>query len=407
MTLIQKTIKKRLFNPFSAFLKTEQASGVILILCTLVSVIVSNSEWGEHYIHFWHEKVGFTGFGSEFKLSVEHWINDGLMVVFFLVVGLEIKRELLTGELSSVKKASLPLIAALGGMVVPATIYFVINKGVATEHGWGIPMATDIAFALGILSLLGKRVPVSLKVFLTALAVVDDLGAILVIAVVYTQTVVLQSLYIALGIFVFLLLLNRLKITNIFIYLTGGVFMWYYMLQSGVHATIAGVLLAVTIPMNSAYSNHSPAEMLEHSLHQFSSFVIMPLFALANTCIVFNTNVFNIYGTELGMGIILGLLLGKPIGIAGFSYLAVKTKIAALPAKAGFKKVIGIGFLGGIGFTMSIFISILAFKDAETQTYSKIAVLTGSLLSGMLGYALIYLGIKKKQVVEEKHLKTE
>ncbi|MCO4291662.1 Na+/H+ antiporter NhaA [Solitalea sp. MAHUQ-68] len=383
---------KSIFKPFAAFLKTEQASGVILIFCTVLSLLASNSSLSEPYLHFWHQKIGMVGFGAEFTLSIEHWINDGLMVIFFLVVGLEIKRELLKGELSSVKKATLPMVAALGGMVVPAVIYFLINKSTPTEHGWGIPMATDIAFALGILSLLGKRVPISLKVFLTALAVVDDLGAILVIAVAYTQTVVLHNLYIALSIFAVLMAFNYFKIRNVLIYLLGGVFMWYFMLQSGVHATIAGVLLAITIPLESDYSDHSPAEILEHNLHQFSSFIIMPLFALANTCIVFKGSLLNVYGTELGLGIILGLLLGKPLGIAGFSFLAIKSGMATMPSKVSVKKVIGTGFLGGIGFTMSIFISILAFVEPENQNFAKIAVLSGSVLSGLIGYLIIYQG---------------
>ncbi|POY37558.1 Na+/H+ antiporter NhaA [Solitalea longa] len=389
---------KGIFKPFTAFLQTEQASGVILILCTILSLLASNSSLSEQYLYFWHQKVGFIGFGSEFTLSIEHWINDGLMVIFFLVVGLEIKRELLKGELSSVKKATLPMVAALGGMAVPAIIYFLINKSTPTEHGWGIPMATDIAFALGILSLLGKRVPISLKVFLTALAVVDDLGAILVIAMVYTQTVVIQNLYIALSIFAILMAFNYFKVRNVMIYLLGGVFMWYFMLKSGVHATIAGVLLAITIPLESDYSDYSPAEILEHNLHQFSSFIIMPLFALANTCIVFDGSLLNIYGTELGLGIILGLLLGKPLGIAGFSFMAIKSGIATMPSKVSVKKVIGIGFLGGIGFTMSIFISILAFIEPENQNFAKIAVLSGSVLSGLIGYLIIYKADKKTSV---------
>ncbi|UKJ06145.1 Na+/H+ antiporter NhaA [Solitalea lacus] len=396
--MLHRKIGKRIFRPFSAFLKTEQASGIILIVCTLVSLVISNSQLGEQYIHFWHEKIGLIGFGSEFKLSIEHWINDGLMVIFFLVVGLEIKRELIKGELSSIRKATLPMVAALGGMLVPAAIYFIINKSTPTEQGWGIPMATDIAFALGILSLLGKRVPISMKVFLTALAVVDDLGAIVVIAIAYTEKVVTQKLFIALGIFTFLLICNRLKVKNIIVYLIAGGVMWYNMLQSGIHATIAGVLLAATIPMESEFGNQSPAELLEHQLHQFSSFIIMPLFALANTCIVFNINLADIYTSNLGVGIIAGLLLGKPLGIAGFSFLAIKLKLASLPSKASLQKIIGIGFLGGIGFTMSIFISILAFKTPEYQNYAKIAVLTGSLLSGMAGYLLIYRSSKKTEI---------
>ncbi|SMO49345.1 Na+/H+ antiporter NhaA [Solitalea koreensis] len=391
------TIRKKVFRPIISFLKAEQVSGVILIVCTVFSLLAANSRWSEHYLSFWHQYVGFEGFSLSLKLSVEHWINDGLMAVFFLVVGLEIKRELINGELSSFKKASLPLMAAFGGSLVPALLYLFINKGTPTAGGWGIPMATDIAFALGILSLLGKRVPLSLKVFLTALAVVDDLGAIVVIAIFYSHGLVLQNLLIALGVFSALLICNKLKFTNLSIYLLIGVVMWYFMLKSGIHATIAGVLLALAIPMKSEYHDHSPAEYLEHGLHQYSSYLIMPLFALCNTGIVFNMPFKEVYTSSLGIGIILGLLFGKPVGISLFSYLAVKTGMASWPSKINFKKIVGVGFLGGIGFTMSIFISLLAFKEPELQSFAKIAVLVGSLLSGFVGYLLVKVGLKKKE----------
>ncbi len=385
-------IQKVVIQPFKNFFKMEQASGIILIICTILSLGVANTAFGPDYVAFWETKVGFEFGVVHLKESILHWVNDGLMVVFFFVVGMEIKREFAAGELSTAKKASLPLIAALGGMVVPALFFAFFNFGKETADGWGIPMATDIAFALGILSLAGKRVPISLKIFLTALAVIDDLGAIMVIAIFYTSDLSFLYLSLALGIFVVLHVLNRLKVDLISPYLLLGLFMWYFMLQSGIHATIAGVLLATAIPLKSRYG-HSPLQQLEHELHPFTAFLIMPIFALANTAIPLGgLDFFNLLMQPLSLGIIAGLLLGKPVGVALFSYLAIKFGFANMPSKVNFKKLIGVGFLAGIGFTMSIFISVLAYSDpAEVnfQNKAKLAVLTASVLAGLCGYFIL------------------
>lgn len=371
------------------FFQTEQASGVVLIVCTLFSIILANSGAGEGYLAFWNTHIGIYAGNFTLDHSILHWINDGLMVIFFLVVGLEIKREVVQGELSTFRKAILPVLAALGGMLVPALFYALFNIGGVYQHGWGIPMATDIAFALGVLSLLGGRAPMALKIFLMALAVIDDLGAILVIAVFYNQGVVLSNLILALSIFVLLLILNRLKVTSLIPYLIGGIFMWYFMHSSGIHATIAGVLLAFTIPMRSASPNYSPLMDLEGKLHSFSSFFVMPLFALANTAIIISGDLGEIFSTDLNHGIMAGLVVGKVIGIVGFTYLAVVTGLAALPSKATWSKIIGLGFLAGIGFTMSIFISVLAFDEPEFQTQAKVSILAASLIAGLIGYTIL------------------
>lgn len=376
---------------FNDFFHSEKAGGITLIFCTLASLLVSNSSIGENYIHFWHTQ--FAGH------TFEHWINDGLMTIFFLLIGLELEREIYNGELSDIKNALLPISAALGGMLLPAGLFLILNFGTETQSGAGIPMATDIAFALGILSLLGNKVPTSLKVFLTALAVIDDLGAILIIAVFYTKTLIWMNLIIALSIFGFLLILNRLKVHNLIPYLIGGLFMWYFMLNSGVHATITGVLLAFAIPFSSG-DKKSGSIILQNFLHLPVAFIILPIFALANTAILLNSDWHFALSHNYTLGIALGLLLGKPVGIALFSYLSVKLKICKLPDDINWKAVIGVGFLGGIGFTMSIFITLLAFSDSEHIDNSKIMILVSSLIAGTIGF--IYLkSILKSEVVEE------
>lgn len=368
------------------FIDSEKAGGFILIACTLLSLLITNSAWGESYLHVWHIQFA--------NHPIEHWINDGLMTIFFLLIGLELEREIYIGELSNLKNALLPISAAIGGMLIPAGLYLSLNYGTDTQSGAGIPMATDIAFALGILSLLGSRVPVSLKVFLTALAVIDDLGAILIIAIFYTKTMVLSNLFIALGIFAILLLLNRLKIRNLIPYLIGGVAMWYFMLNSGVHATITGVLLAFAIPFGNG-NEKSTSYILQHYLHKPVAFIVLPLFALANTAIAINPdwreNLFNPYT----FGIALGLLIGKPLGIWLFSFLSVKLKISTLPEDLNWKSVLGVSFLGGIGFTMSIFITLLAFSDDNHITNSKIMILISSLVAGIIGLLLLKSILKK------------
>lgn len=317
------------------------------------------------------------------------------MAIFFLLVGLEIKRELVEGELSSPKKALLPILAAVGGAILPALIYLFINKGLPTEHGWGIPMATDIAFALAVITLLGNRVPASLKIFLAALAIVDDLLAILVIALFYSGDLHYNYLFIALGIFAFLLGLNYFGVKKIWAYLIPGVFIWYFIHHSGIHATIAGVLVALTLPTN-ATDDESPLEKLEHILSSPVNFIIIPLFAIANTNITIHSEMVGGLTTALGIGIIGGLLVGKSIGILGISFIATKLKLCTLPEGANWKHIFGVGLLGGIGFTMSIFVSILAFTDPMLIEEAKFAVLIGSLFSGAIGYLfLASIGNKK------------
>jgi NhaA family Na+:H+ antiporter len=327
--------------------------------------------------------------------SIEYWINDGLMTIFFLLIGLELEREVYIGELSKIKDALLPIFGALGGMIIPAGIYLWLNLGTYTQAGAGIPMATDIAFALGILSLLGNKVPTSLKVFLTALAVIDDLGAIMVIAIFYTKTIILTNLFTAAGIFVLLLVFNRLKIRNLIPYLIGGFAMWYFMLNSGVHATITGVLLAFAIPFGNG-DKKSTSCILQHFLHKPVAFIILPLFALANTAVVINTDLGEIISQKFSLGISLGLVIGKPIGIFLLSFLAVSLGICKLPNDLNWKSIIGVGFLGGIGFTMSIFITLLAFDDMELQNDSKITILIASVIAAVIGLVALNFILKNR-----------
>lgn len=378
----------RLTRLFLEFLKSEQASGVILILCAAASIGVANSPFGSGYLEFWHSKIGFAFGGFALKQSVEHWINDGLMAVFFLLIGLEIERELYAGELSSLKKASLPLLAAVGGMAFPALFHFLFNRGTQFQNGIGIPMATDIAFALGVLALLGSKIPASLKVFLAALAIVDDLGAIAIIALFYTDDLSTLYLALALGVFAGLLVLNRLKVHTLWVYLIPGLFMWYFMLKSGVHATVTGVLLAFALPFGDG-KKASPSYRLQHWLHKPVAFFIVPLFALANTGILLGEGVLQGLLSSNSLGIFTGLFLGKPVGIALMCLLAVWLGISRLPDDLTWKHVIGAGFLGGIGFTMSIFITLLAFSDPGLIQSSKIAVLLTSLLAGATGYIIL------------------
>ncbi|CEN47693.1 Na+/H+ antiporter NhaA [Capnocytophaga canis] len=378
---------------FKEFFESEKAGGLILIACTVISLLIANSSFGESYVQFFQTKTA--------GLSIEHWINDGLMAIFFLLIGLELEREIYKGELSNVKDALLPIFAAIGGMLIPAGIFLALNFGTKTQAGAGIPMATDIAFALGILSLLGNRVPVSLKVFLTALAVIDDLGAIIIIAIFYTKELLWTNLLIALGIFAVLLVLNRLKIKSLIPYLLGGVAMWYFMLVSGVHATIAGVLLAFAIPFGDG-GEESTSYKLQHYLHKPVAFVILPIFALANTAIFFEGDISEILTQNNSLGIALGLIVGKPLGIFLLSFLAVSFGLCKLPSDINWKSVLGVGFLAGIGFTMSIFITLLAFdNDIMVINNSKLVILLSSLMAGLIGFVSLKL-ILKNTVVEEE-----
>jgi len=365
---------------FTDFFQSEKSSGILLIGCTILSLFLANSAWGAAYHHLWETRIG--------PYSLEFWINDGLMAVFFLLVGLEIEREIYVGELSSPKQAILPIVAALGGMLVPAAIHFALNQGSPAAAGFGIPMATDIAFALGILSLAGKSVPLSLKIFLTALAIIDDLGAILVIAVFYTQELSLPDLFIALGIFISLFILGKLGMRRLVFFLIPGAFMWYFLHESGVHATISGVLLAFAIPFGGS-GVESPSYRLQHALHYPVAFGIVPLFALANTGIPLEPAFYNSLLSLNSLGIVGGLFLGKPIGILIFCWLSVKAGWGILPNQVGWKQLLGAGMLAGIGFTMSIFITLLAFEDIQMVNDSKIAILTASLFAALVG--LFYL----------------
>ncbi len=370
---------------FREFFESEKAGGLSLIFCTAVSLVVANGLWGNAYQHFWH--INFAGH------SIQHWINDGLMAIFFLLIGLELEREIYKGELSNIKDALLPISASIGGVVIPAGIFLFFNYGTNTQSGIGIPMATDIAFALGILSLVGKRVPTSLKVFLTALAVIDDLIAILIIAFFYTKSLSFLNLGIALAIFVLLIVLNRLKIKSLIPYLLGGAAMWYFMLQSGVHATITGVLLAFVIPFGNG-AEKTPSYVLQHVLHKPVAFIILPLFALANTAIILNGNLSQTLLENYSLGIALGLIIGKPAGIFLFTFLATKSGICTLPADLSWSSILGAGFLGGIGFTMSIFITLLAFDDAVLIDHAKLVILISSLIAGLIGFLALKYSFK-------------
>ena len=373
---------------FQQFFHSSKSSGIVLIICVMVSLIIANTSLSEGFQTLLNSKLGTDIFHLNYSVSV--WINDGLMAIFFLLVGLEIKRELVEGELSDIKKASLPIFAAIGGMLVPALIYVAYNHDTDFKNGWAIPMATDIAFSLAIISLLGKSVPSSLKIFLSALAIVDDLGAIIVIALFYTESIDWLSLGICGGITILLILLNKIGTERLIFYIIPGIFLWYFMHHSGIHATIAGVILAFTIPTNISQTEASPLEKMEQKLHLPVSFVIMPLFALANTNITFQKEILDGFVNPLSLGIIGGLFVGKVLGINLFSFLAIKLKWSELPTFAGWHEMIGVGFLAGIGFTMSIFVSLLAFPNAvEIQNISKISILIASFLSGVLGYVLL------------------
>jgi NhaA family Na+:H+ antiporter len=368
------------------FFESEKAGGLILVFVTIISLALANSTFQSEYIGFWQFELG--------GHSLTHWINDGLMTVFFLLIGLELEREIYQGELSDLKYAMLPIFGAMGGMLIPAGIYLLFNFGTDKQAGAGIPMATDIAFAVGILSLLGNKIPTSLKVFLTALAVIDDLGAIVVIAIFYTNSLVFTNLFIALGIFGVLIILNRMKVPNLIPYLIGGVAMWYFMLNSGIHATITGVLLAFAIPFGDGNAK-TPSHLVLHFLHQPVAFLILPLFALANTCIAIEGQWTSGLGQASTLGIIAGLVIGKPLGIWLFSFIGVGLGLCTLPNDLKWKNIFGAGLLGGIGFTMSIFITLLAFDNPITVDHSKIAILIASMIAGFLGYIWLRITLKK------------
>lgn len=427
-----------LVTKLQKFLNSPMAGGGILIFCTIIAIALSNipatAEW-YHSIWTRNLTVGFDNFGL--SKPFELWINDALMAVFFFVVGLEIKREIVAGQLSSIKQASLPIAAAIGGMIVPALIYFAFNNGGIARDGWGIPMATDIAFALGILSMMSKRVPLSLKIFLTALAIVDDLGAILVIALFYSSELDWMMLLAAAVVFAYLISLNMRNVHKMRWYLFPSIVLWILFLKSGVHATIAGVLIAMTMPSTAKYSKKffldhssklidrfrsadrgkvdvinneiqhhilqeirvlsrnsiSPVQRLEHALHKSVAFVIMPVFALANAGIPISTNDFGVLIDNQGLGIIAGLVIGKPLGIILFCFIAIKLGWSSMPSGATWRKLSAVACLGGIGFTMSIFIDNLAFSDMNLINYGKMAILLASILAAVIG-ALVMMSTK-------------
>ena len=382
-----------LSKPFIWFFKLEAASGLVLLFAAIIALIISNSGLSELYFSTLNEYlfIGINNFGL--KLSVLHWINDALMAIFFFFVTLEIKREFLQGELSNIKQALLPIIAAIGGMLVPALFYVFINFGDSeTMTGWAIPSATDIAFSLGVLSLLGKRVPLSLKVFLTALAIIDDLGAIVIIAIFYSGDLSIKYLSLMLLAFLILLVINKFDVKKFLPYLVIGIFLWDFTHNSGIHATIAGVLLAMTIPHRKKEKDFSLLIKIEHAISPYVAFGIMPLFAFANAGVSLEGLSFGSLLDKVPLGIVLGLFLGKQLGVFVFSYISIKTKIAQMPSNSNWFNFYGVGVLTGIGFTMSLFVGNLAFVDSmQYMDGVKIGVLTGSLLSTLFGYFLILL----------------
>lgn len=374
--------RKNIVDPFLDFIHDSRAVGIILLICTAISLILANTNFASTFFSVINIDVPFpTNTTIHLPHTLLHWINDGLMAVFFFLVGMEIKREITKGELSSFSQAILPLVAAIGGMVLPALIFFFINKGTAYTNGWGIPMATDIAFSLGIAALLGSRVPIGLKIFLTALAIIDDLGAILAIAIFYSATIHWLYLVVAAIIILVLYLLMRYKIFGFFNFLL-GILLWYCFYNSGIHATLAGVIFAFFIPIEKLTA-------IEHKLHTPVNFLIIPIFALANTAILLPGDILGTLNTNLSWGVIAGLCIGKPLGIFAACYLTVQLKWGTLPANTSWRHIIGAGILAGIGFTMSIFIATLAFEDAATIDVAKISALAGSFLSIILGIVWI------------------
>jgi Na+:H+ antiporter, NhaA family len=422
-----------LLRPVQRFIELEAASSLLLLFCAVVALVWANSRFADAYFHLWETPVGITVGGWSLTETLHHWINDGLMAIFFFVIGLEIKREVLVGELASPRRAALPLAAALGGMIVPAAIYSAFNAGSPALRGWGIPMATDIAFALGVLTLLGSRAPLALKVFLTALAIVDDLGAVLVIALFYTSELSTTALGFALLLLAAMVGLNRGGVRHPLAYLLLGIALWLAVLKSGVHATVAGVLAALTIPAwqridAGRFAQHaratldsfeaggergeerlaneqqsaveeledaceavqSPLARLEHSLHDWVVFFIMPVFALANAGVQLTGGIGSALLSPVALGIVLGLFLGKQVGVLAFAWLSVRLRLAALPESVSWRQLYGVSVLCGIGFTMSLFIANLAFlADHETLDVAKTATLTGSLISGVVGFLLL------------------
>ena len=392
-------MQNSLTNLYREFFDSERTGGYLLIICTAISLALANSSVGASYTSLFKTTVGFELGSVRLNYPVYHWINDLLMAVFFLMVGLEIERELYIGELSDLRNALLPIFAAIGGMVIPALMHFSFNAGSATQSGFGIPMATDIAFALGMLSLLGSKVPASLKVFLTALAIIDDIGAIIVIAAFYSKGFSLLYFSLSIGIFVMLLIFNRLGVNKLLLYLIPSIFMWFFMHESGVHATITGVLLAFVIPFRDS-AESSLSYRLQHFLHKPVALFIIPLFALANTGIKITPELMGGLTSANAKGIIAGLCIGKPLGIFLLTFLAAQVGWSTLPGDVSWKQILGAGMLAGIGFTMSIFIALLAFNDPLTIDTAKVAILCGSVLSCLVGVTMLFISGTKASKID-------
>jgi NhaA family Na+:H+ antiporter len=393
-----RAIKQQLDKTFHEFISHQQSAGFLIIGATIAALVLGNLPVHEIIEKIWHVDAGIEVGSFRFSLSLHEWVNDGLMAIFFFMVGLEIKRELLGGELSSFKKASLPVAAALGGMIMPALIYSIFNfNNAETAHGWGVPMATDIAFALAVLLLAGNRVPFALKLLLTSLAVVDDLGAIVVIAIFYAKNLQLNYLLAAGGLTLWMGLMNYAGVKRFVWYIVPGILLWYAIFQSGIHATIAGVIHAMMIPYDKNDSAHSTLVKIEHEIHVPVNFLILPLFAFSNTLITFTPEMFHDLASPMSLGIALGLMLGKPIGITLFVWLALKTGLSTLDRKTNLNQIFSVSVLGGIGFTMSIFISMLAFKDPNMINASKLAILISSLMAAIVGLLLIKNVLKQEE----------
>lgn len=422
-----------LLKPINTFIKSETTAGIVLFISTIVALLWANSAFASTYHHLWHEEFSISLAGHTISNSLHHWINDGLMSMFFFVVGLELKREIIGGDLSSPRQAILPLVAALGGMIVPALLFIAFNTQAPELNGWGIPVATDLAFVLGILSLLGKRVPVALKVFITALAITDDIGGVLIIAFFYTSDISVVSLLTGAAFLIVLILANILGVRSVIFYGIVGIGgLWLAFLMSGVHATIAGVIAAITIPARTkidevgfgkklrsyvdefmiippndvtllepeqmhviekiktlAHAADTPLQRLEHAMHPLVAFVVLPLFALANAGIEFSSDFFSGIVHPVSLGVIVGLFIGKFVGISGACWLVIKMKWTSLPPLVTWRHILGVAFLGGIGFTMSMFITNLAFEDATLNVLSKTGILVGSLIAGTIGSIIL------------------
>lgn len=383
-------MKDTLSYYFKEFTSSEKNAGMVLIGCTILSLVIANTGMADPYLHFWHQKIGFGLAGIDMHLSIEHWISDGLMTIFFLMVGLEIERELYHGELHPVRKAILPIGGAIGGMLMPAALYLLLNGGSATQQGFGIPMGTDIAFALAVVSMAGRRVPASIKIILTAIAIIDDLGSVLVIAFFYGTSIQTTFLLAALAIFGLLLLFNRLKIHAAAIYIGLGIVMWFCMMQSGIHPTLAGVMLAFAYPSGDG-SHNCPSNRLQHRLHLPVAYIILPLFTLANTAVPLKPEFVSEMTKPHAMGILAGLSIGKPLGISLAVLLMLKLKLVTLPERITMTDILGMGCIAGVGFTMSVFITQLAFTQESLIQSSRMMILLTSCIAGLLGFVIFRL----------------